>query len=248
MPADPRDSRLRAARRLTASSPTIAVVLPALNEARRIARRLEEHAAAGWAREIIVVDGGSEDDTTDLARAFTGVRVVAAARGRGPQMNAGAALATSDVVLFQHVDVALPPDAPNHVARALGDAGVVAGAFRIRTVADAGRNRLGPLLRLADRRARRTRHPYGDQALFVRRNVFFDVGGFPDQPLMEDVEIARRLWRRGRIVTVDAEVLVSARRFLARPLRSVVAMHLFPSLYRAGVSPTWLARLYGAPR
>lgn len=163
-------------------------------------------------------------------------------------MNAGAAVASGEVVLFQHADVALPADALRRIREALADPAVVAGAFRVRTIADDGPNWLGPLLRLADRRSRRTRLPYGDQALFVRRAVFEAVGGFPPQPIMEDLELARRLWRRGRIVTVPAEVRVSGRRFLTRPVRAVLTMRVLPWLYRAGVSPERLARLYGSPR
>jgi hypothetical protein len=134
------------------------------------------------------------------------------------------------------------------VARTLADPAVVAGAFRVRTIADEGPGWLGPLLRLADLRSRVTRFPYGDQAVFVRRDVFERVGGFPDQPLMEDVELARRLWRVGAIRTVPVVVRVSGRRFLTHPIRAVVAMRVFPLLYRLGVSPGRLARLYGDPR
>jgi len=93
-----------------------------------------------------------------------------------------------------------------------------------------------------------TRFPYGDQAMFVRRDAFEQVGGFPDQPLMEDVELARRLRRVGTIRIVPGIVRVSGRRFLANPLRALVAMRVFPLLYRLGVSPARLARLYGDPR
>src|SRR5262249_6129175 len=145
--------------------------------------------------------------------------------------------------------------------RTPAEPGAVAGAFRVRTHAAGGRNWLGPLLRLADLRSRTTRFPYGDQAVFVRREAFHRAGGFPDQPLMEDVELARRLRRVGRIRIVPAEVQVSGRRFLVQPVRAVLAMRLFPTLYRLGVPPQRAptlyrlgvrtarrARLYGTPR
>jgi hypothetical protein len=140
--------------------------------------------------------------------------------------------------------VALPPDAPRHIAAALEDPKVVAGAFKTWTVDDAGRSRMGPLLHLADLRSRYTRYPYGDQALFVRAEAFRTVGGFPAQPLMEDLELSRRLWRLGRIRTVDARVTVSGRRFLARPVFYFLAVNGFPLLYWLGVSPHTLLRLY----
>jgi rSAM/selenodomain-associated transferase 2 len=227
---------------------TLSVVVPVLDEARRIAGHLSAlHRVAGI-DEVVVVDGGSRDDTVAIAQRAPGVRVVTSARGRGIQMNAGARAARGDVLLFLHADAVLPPDAARLIARALEDPAVVAGAFRLHTVAEAGAPWLGPLLRLADLRSRVTRLPYGDQAVFVRRTVFERVGGFPDQPLMEDIELARRLWRVGRIRTVPGVVRVSGRRFLANPVRAVVAMRVFPLLYRLGVSPARLARLYGDPR
>jgi rSAM/selenodomain-associated transferase 2 len=226
----------------------LAVVVPVLDEAVRIGARLAELGAQPGVAEIVVVDGGSRDRTVEIATAVPGVRVLTAPRGRGTQLNAGAAATTAEVLLFVHADVQLPERAARWIAEALADPAVVAGAFRIRTVADRGRNWLGPLLRLADLRARLTRYPYGDQALFVRRAAFEQVGGFPAQPLFEDLELAKRLWRVGRIRTVPACVRVSGRRFLERPLRSLLAMHVLPTLYRLGVSPETLARLYGAPR
>lgn len=229
------------------TSGALAVVIPVLDEEARLGTRLAELRAQPGIAEIVVVDGGSRDATVAIAAA-RGVRVVTAPRGRGSQANAGAAATTADVLLFLHADVQLPAAAGRWIAEALADPAIVAGAFRIRTVADRGRNWLGPLLRLADLRARVTRYPYGDQALFVRRSAFEAVGGYPAQPLFEDLELARRLWRIGRIRTVSACVYVSGRRFLQRPLRSLLAMHTFPMLYRLGVSPETLLRLYGAPR
>jgi rSAM/selenodomain-associated transferase 2 len=227
----------------------LAVVIPVLDEARRIGDRLHELAAMEGVDEVVVADGGSRDETVALAARFAGVRIVHAERGRGPQMNAGAAATSADVLLFLHADVTLPPDAARWVAHALAEPDVVAGAFRIRTVVDDdGPAWLRRLVRVADVRSRVTRLPYGDQAIFVRRDAFARAGGFPPQPLMEDVELARRLWRVGRLVTVPAEVRVSGRRFVAGPLRAALAMRLFPLLYRCGVSPERLARLYGNPR
>jgi rSAM/selenodomain-associated transferase 2 len=222
----------------------ISVIIPVLNEERRIRQRLEELAAMDGIDEIRVVDGGSTDATVEEARAFPNVTVLSAPRGRASQMNAGAEGARGSVLLFLHADVALPPDAPRHIAAALEDPHMVAGAFKTWTVDDVGRSRLGPLLHLADLRSRYTRHPYGDQALFVRAEAFRAVGGFPAQPLMEDLELSQRLWRLGRIRTVDARVTVSGRRFLARPVFYFLAVNGFPLLYRLGVSPHTLLRIY----
>jgi rSAM/selenodomain-associated transferase 2 len=222
----------------------LSVVVPVLNEARRIGARLRELTRLDGVHELLVVDGGSDDGTPDAVGAFPQVRLLRAARGRALQLNAGAAAATGDVLLFLHADVALPEDAASHVARALEDAATVAGAFKTWTVPDDGPSRLGPLLHLADLRSRYTHLPYGDQALFVRAAAFRAAGGFPAQPLMEDLELARRLRRLGRIRTVDACVRVSGRRFLARPLFYFLAVNLFPMAYALGVAPGTLARLY----
>src|SRR5579883_3084497 len=220
----------------------LSVIVPVLDEAARIGRALRALAATPGVDEVIVVDGGSADRTVEIARSFPGVR------GLGPQMNAGARAASGAVLLFLHADVTLPADAAAHVAAALADPGVVGGAFRTWTVADGGGWPLGPLLHLADLRSRLTRLPYGDQALFVRREAFWRAGGLPAQPLMEDVELARRLRRLGRLVTVPASVRVSGRRFAHNPLRAALALRLLPVLYRLGVAPERLARLYGNPR
>jgi len=226
----------------------ISVIIPVLNEEQRIGERLAELGRMTGVAEAIVVDGGSRDRTAEVTRGFPGVRLVSAARGRGSQMNAGAQVASGDVLLFLHADVGLPPDAATWVGRLLADPAVVAGAFRTWTVVDAGRSWVAPLLHLADLRSRFTHLPYGDQALFVRRDAFDRVGGFPDQPLMEDLELSLRLRRLGQIATAPVAVRVSGRRFLSRPIRSAVQMRLFPLLYRLGVPAHVLARLYGDPR
>lgn len=226
----------------------VSVVIPALDEEARIAGQLARVTAIPDVHQVIVVDGGSRDRTVALARSFRGVSVLAAPPGRASQMNAGAKRATGDVLLFLHADVRLPLDAVRWVRAALADSTVVGGAFRTWTVADGRRRWLAPLLRLADLRSRYTGLPYGDQAIFARAEVFRRLGGFPEQPLMEDLEFSRRLSREGRIRTVPATVRVSGRRFLARPLYYGLLINFLPLLYRLGMSPRRMAARYGNPR
>lgn len=217
------------------------IIIPVLDEEKLIGARLAELATAG-AHEVIVVDGGSRDKTRERVSASGVARLVQAARGRASQMNAGARAASGEVLVFLHADVSLPLEALRLIEHALAAPGTVAGAFRTWHVADDGTR--APWLRLADLRSRYTTIPYGDQALFVRREAFDRAGGFPDQPLMEDIELARRLRKLGRIARVPASVRVSGRRFLAHPVRDTLIVNLFPLLYRAGVSAGTLARLY----
>lgn len=220
----------------------ISVVVPTLDEAARLPRLLDRLA---WmpVEEVVVSDGGSTDDTVSVARR-AGVRVVEGPPGRGPQLHAGAIAARGDVLWFVHADTLPPVDAVGGIRRALDDPGVVAGAFRIHTLDDGGRHRLGPLLRLADLRSRWTRRPYGDQALFVRRSAYDAVGGFRARPILEDVDLARRLPMVGRVARVRGEVKVSGRRMQNRPLYYLAAFHLLPVLDAAGVRPERLRALY----
>lgn len=233
--------------RLRPHTPRISVVIPALDEAGRIESALRSLAAGSW-HEILLVDGGSRDDTVALARGVPGVRILDAPRGRARQMNEGARSATGDVLLFLHADVELPADAGDLVASTLADPEVVAGAFRTWTVPDGPGSWITPLLHLADLRSRYSRLPYGDQAIFVRASVFERAGGFPDQPLMEDLELSRRLSRQGRIGIVPRSVRVSGRRFLARPVYYFLLVNGLPLLYALGVPATRLVRFYGDPR
>ena len=233
----------------SSTRPRVSVVMPVLNEEKRIVRALENLSVLADVHEVIVVDGGSTDATADLVGANSRVTLVRAERGRSKQMNAGARAASGDVLLFLHADVTLPDDAISQVEGALHNPAVVAGAFRTWTVADDGPSPLwGALLHLADLRSRYTRLPYGDQAIFVRAAVFHGLGGFPDQPLMEDFELSRRLRNIGRVVTLPASVRVSGRRFLTRPVYYLFVVNVFPLLYRLGIPPRVLANLYGHPR
>jgi rSAM/selenodomain-associated transferase 2 len=224
----------------------IAVIIPALNEAARLGGLLRDLAENHGFSEVVVVDGGSADGTLEIARSAAGVTALSAPRGRAPQMNAGAAAAGAEALLFLHADARLPPGAAGQIRAALADPAVVGGAFRTWTVPDpdAPRAWLGPLLHLADLRSRYTRAPYGDQGIFVRADVFRALGGFPAQPLMEDLAFSRALRRRGRLARAPGRVLVSGRRFQRHPLYYLTLMNALPLLYRAGVPLERLARLY----
>ncbi|RMG17418.1 MAG: glycosyltransferase [Planctomycetota bacterium] len=236
------------ARRPVEAAAFLSVVVPVLDEEARLPAQLDALAEHSGILEVLVVDGGSRDGTVSLAQGRPGVRVLRARRGRGPQLNAGAAAARGDVLLFLHADVRLPVDASRWIREALEDPKVVGGAFRVRTVPDGPRPWFAPLLGLADLRSRRTRLPYGDQSLFVRRAAFRAVGGYPDQPLFEDLEFARRLRRQGTLVLLPVCVEVSARRYQRRPLRTALAHNVFPLLYRLGVPAERLARWYPTVR
>jgi len=225
----------------------LSVIIPTLNEAQLIGEQVRRTAGLAGVHEVVISDGGSTDETLQRIPRLPNVRTLAAPRGRAAQLNAGAKLASGDVLLFLHADVRLPADAAARVEAALVDARAVGGAFRTWTVADRP-TWLGPLLHLADLRSRYTGLPYGDQAPFVRRADFEAVGGFPDQPLMEDLELSIRLRRRGTLARVPARVTVSGRRFIARPIFFTVMVNVFPALYRLGAAPEALARLYAHVR
>ena len=227
----------------------ISVVIPALDEAAQIGKRLNELARFAF-HEVIVVDGGSIDETRAIVRSFPDVVLVEAPRGRARQMNEGARRATGDVLLFLHADVSLPADAALHIGRALGRTGTAAGAFRTWTVADEGSPRpwWSPFLHLADLRSRYSRLPYGDQAIFLRRELFQIAGGFPEIPLMEDLAFSRKLRSLGVVRTIPARVAVSGRRFIERPSYYMLLVNLFPLLFRLGVPASVLAAWYGDAR
>ena len=227
----------------------ISVVIPVLDEATQIGERLRELAPFAF-HEVIVVDGGSIDETRAIVRRFPGVVLVEAASGRARQMNEGARRATGDVLLFLHADVSLPTEAASHMRRTLAQPGTAAGAFRTWTVADGAGPRpwWSPFLHLADLRSRYSQIPYGDQALFLRREVFQSAGGFPEIPLMEDLAFSRNLRSLGAVRTIPFRVVVSGRRFIERPLYYALLINLFPLLFRLGVPASALAVWYGHAR
>lgn len=224
--------------------PSLSIIIPVLDEAERVAAAL---AALGPLRtrgvEVIVADGGSRDDTTELARPLAD-RVIAAPRGRGAQMNAGAAVAQGDVLLFLHADTALPPDADEILCASLRVSTRQWGRFDVQIE---GHN---PLLSVVSGfmnwRSRLSGIATGDQAMFVVRSAFATVGGFPDIPLMEDVAMSKRLKRVSRPLCIGARAVTSGRRWdQGGTLRTILLMWRLRLAYFLGSEPAGLARQYG---
>jgi rSAM/selenodomain-associated transferase 2 len=241
----------RAGAAAVAAVGTVGVVVPTLDEAATISACLE---SVGCVDTVVAVvsDGGSRDATLAIVRErFPSVRVVEGPPGRGGQLNRGAADLATDALLFLHADCRLPPRWLPEIRQALTGKNVALGCFRLHTEPPQGR-RSGLLARgwwrLLDLRSQGLGLPYGDQALFVRRDLFGAVGGFPEVPLMEDVAFARRCLTRGRLARVSLEVRTTARRFARHPVRARACTLTFPLLFRLGVSPHRLARWYGNVR
>jgi len=217
----------------------VSVVVPALDDAAFVADAVASALAAG-ADEVIVADGGSRDDTRSVAAA-SGARVVESATGRARQMNAGAKTASGDILMFLHADTTLPPHACDLARAALARPGVVAGTFGFAVPTEARHSRL--INTIGRWRARLSGRPYGDQALFISACTFTDLGGFPDLPTMEDLELVTRLRRLGKVAILDEPAVTSARAWEAHGLIATTAINkLSISAYNLGVDPERIAR------
>lgn len=216
----------------------VSVIIPARNEESRIAAAIDSAFAAG-AAEVLVADGGSGDATIAVAREH-GARVLTGADMRARQLNLGARGAAHDALLFLHADTLLPEGAAAAVEDAIAR-GAVFGGFRIAFLEPG----LGAVARLINARTRMTREPWGDQAQFARRDAFLAAGAYPEIPIMEDYELARRMKRAGPTVLLPLTVRTSGRRFLELGLVRTAALNWWIiASYHAGVSPERLARWY----
>ena len=224
---------------LDAQRPPISVIVPTLNEAKALAQWSNQAIAPG---ELIVVDGGSEDDTIALAKEL-GATVITSEPGRANQMNQGAAIAQSDILLFLHADTCLPDQFLELVQQTLAQPQVVAGAFEL-----AIEGKL-PGLRWVEWgvnwRSRYLQMPYGDQAIFLTAETFRQLGGFAQLPIMEDFELIKRLQKLGKIAIVPAPIITSGRRWQKLGvIKTTLINQLAIAAYYLGISPERISRLY----
>ncbi|MGH9711823.1 MAG: TIGR04283 family arsenosugar biosynthesis glycosyltransferase [Candidatus Acidiferrales bacterium] len=224
------------------------VVIPALNELEYLPRALASLEKQTWIHEVIVADGGSTDGTSEWLPAQNFVRVIDAPAGKGNQLNAGARASSGDVFLFLHADCHLPLDAGESIATRLQSPEVAGGCFEV--CFNTGHS--GSLKLVAagiNLRSRLARVGTGDQGIFVRRSIFEQVGGCPDWPLFEDVELVRRIKRVGRFAILRSRLLVSPRRHLARGVfRTVLLIYALRMAFWLGVSPFTLKKWYDDSR
>lgn len=218
----------------------ISVIIPTLNEAEVIGATLNSILRQQEELEIIVADGCSADSTADVVRQYARI-IQSEQRGRAIQMNAGAGQACGEVLVFLHADSRLPHNALSLLRSALIDPRIIGGTFTLRFD-----NPRFPLRLIAFFTRFRFRFfHYGDQGIFVRRNVFEELGGFKQIPIMEDVDLLQRLRRRGRLALIKQPVTTSARRYLRS---GIIRQQLFDAvlviLYLLGVSPEKLSKLY----
>jgi rSAM/selenodomain-associated transferase 2 len=219
----------------------ISVIIPTLREVDTVARAINSTRQTLAPFEVIIVDAGGDDGTREAAQS-AGARVIVVAGSRAVAMNAGARLARGDALLFLHADTTLPDGAGHAVREALRHAD--GGAFRLRY--DDGRR----LLRALGNLRLRFRGPvYGDQAIFVTRAMYDQIGGYQPLPIMEDYDFVLRLRRSGRFLLLPLHVETAARRHRGHgTLPTLARMWTIQGLYRAGVSPDRLARMYPPTR
>ena len=228
-----------------ATAVKISVIVPTYNEESLIGDTLARAREALSPHEVFVADGCSTDRTVQIASRYG--RALTCSMTRGASLNHVAAMATGDVLLFLHADTRVPAGAATQIEAALRDAGVVGGAFRLR-LDDPGRA-ARVVAHTVNLRSTLLNTFFGDQAMFVRREVFLRAGGYRDWSVMEDLEILERLRRYGRLTVLDAEVVTSARRHRQRGwLTTIATIWVMSILIRLGLPGQALVRLYTPQR
>ena len=224
------------------------VIIPALNERESLPETLRALAQHQWIHEVIVADGGSIDGTREWLASQNFARVVDSAAGKGNQINRGAQAATGDLLLILHADCQLPPDAGECIASPLRSPEVAGGCFEVRFNASRPRS-LKLVAAGINFRCRLTKAATGDQGIFIRKRAFEQIGGCPDWPLFEDVDLVRRIKKAGRFVVLRSQLLVSPRRHLARGVfRTVLLIYALRVAFWLGVSPFRLKKWFDDSR
>jgi rSAM/selenodomain-associated transferase 2 len=228
-------------------SPRLSIIIPTLDESENLAAALARlHAMRARGVEVVVCDGGSRDATREIAAELAD-RVIQAPRGRASQMNAGARAATGDVLLFLHADTHLPDIADRLVLAGLEASHRAWGRFDVRI--EGGAPMLAVVAAFMNLRSRLTGVATGDQAIFIRRETFEDVGRFPEIALMEDIAITKRLKRVSPPLCIASRVTTSARRWEKRgTFATILLMWRLRLAYFLGADPAALAKRYDADR
>ncbi|MGF1938237.1 MAG: TIGR04283 family arsenosugar biosynthesis glycosyltransferase [Nostoc sp. ChiQUE02] len=219
----------------------ISIIIPAINEAGNIKEAIAT-TQQSINIEVILVDAGSKDGTVEIAQSL-GVKVISSSLGRAVQMNVGALAASGEILLFLHADTRLPTGFDEMIRTALQQPGTVAGAFKLRI--DASLLSLRWVEWGVNLRSHFYQMPYGDQAIFLTKEVFQQIGGFPELPIMEDFELMRRLKSIGRVVIIPTPVVTSARRWLQKGVfKTTLLNQIVIIAYLLGVSPERIRRWY----
>ncbi len=217
----------------------VSIIVPALNEAAQIRETLQALLALDGEKEILVVDGGSDDETTAIAQSLS-VTVLASARGRGAQQHAGAVRSRGNILWFVHADVIPPPQALRDIVAAMNDPSIAGGNFGLTFD---GASRAARQLTTIYPTLRRLNLCYGDSGIFVRRAVYEAIGGFRSFALFEDLDLLKRVRQAGRFVHLTTRIVASSRRFEKRNFALMWAhWTALQVLYWGGVSPDLLAR------
>lgn len=229
---------------------SVSIVVPVFNEEPQIAETLaaletQARRNVDQVVELIVADGGSHDRTAEIARSFNLAQTIICERAnRGWQMNEGAKVACGDILLFLHADVKLPVGALNSIRQALADENVLGGCFQLRfpTAATVSLQAVAWGINL---RTRWFKTATGDQAIFIRRRMFEEIGGYETFPLMEDIALFNEIKRRGKVVVLNAKVEISPRRWLKFGVwRTVMLMYVLRFGYWLGIHPATLKRFF----
>ncbi len=220
----------------------ISIIIPVLNEEKNISAALENIKQLDGKKEIIVVDGGSIDNTVGIVKK-KGVTLLSSQKGRGCQMNRGAEIAKGDTLLFLHADTTLPENAITRIEETMKNHKSIGGRFDVRF--NDNRFIFKLIAFLMNRRSRLTGIFTGDQAIFIRKNIFKDIGGYLEIPLMEDIALSKRMKMEGKVACINDCVITSARKWKEEGIiKTILLMWFLRLLYFFKISPIFLSRIY----